>query len=123
LYQANCTYLIWPPALSSSTNNLLAGLFPIPKSSLSKTAFAFGVTSFPRLLLTVSNPCPSVLEVFLAFAESLVDDEAAGALRLVGSDIGDGREFTDGTKRDKGRGPRGTRERADIDIKTIDELY
>ena len=73
-----------------STNNLLAGLFPVPNSSLDNAALASEVKSL-LFLLIVSIP-PSSADTFLAFD---VDDSAcrlglAVRDRLLGIEIGEG---------------------------------
>jgi hypothetical protein len=73
-----------------STNSLLAGLFPIPNSSLDNAALASEVKSL-LFLLIVSTP-PSSAETFLAFD---VDDSAcrlglALSDRLLGIETGEG---------------------------------
>jgi hypothetical protein len=73
-----------------STNNLLAGLLPIPNSSLDNAALASCVKSL-LFLLMVSTP-PSSADTFLAFD---VDDSACRlglewSDRLLGIEIGEG---------------------------------
>ena len=73
-----------------STNSLLAGLFPVPNSSLDNAALASEVKSL-FFLLIVSIP-PSSADTFLAFD---VDDSAcrlglAVSDRLLGIEIGEG---------------------------------
>jgi hypothetical protein len=73
-----------------STNSLLAGLFPIPNSSLDNAALASEVKSL-LFLLIVSTP-PSSSDTFLAFD---VDDSAcrlglALSDRLLGIETGEG---------------------------------
>jgi hypothetical protein len=67
--QLNCsrrtrhgTYLV-----ESSTNNLRAGLFPVPNSSKDKAAFASGARSLLFLLIVSTPPCSA--ETFLAFVD------------------------------------------------------
>jgi hypothetical protein len=73
-----------------STNNLLAGLLPIPNSSLDNAALASCVKSL-LFLLMVSTP-PSSADTFLAFD---VDDSPCRlglewSDRLLGIEIGEG---------------------------------
>jgi len=73
-----------------SANNLLAGLFPVPNSSLDNAALASSVKSL-LFLLIVSTP-PSSADTFLAFD---VDDSPcrlglAFSDRLLGIEIGEG---------------------------------
>jgi len=48
------------------------------------------------------------------------EEDAIGALRFVGSEIGDGRVLLGGMKRESGRGPNGTRFGTEIDMVGIE---
>lgn len=74
----------------SLTNNRLAGLLPVPNSSLDNAAFASGAKSL-LFLLMVSTP-PSSAETFLAFDEDGSPCRPGLAVmdRLLGIEMGDG---------------------------------
>ena len=112
------TYLFVP---FPSTNNLLAGLLPTPRSSCSNTALAFGVTSLILVFrLIVSSASRSAYVIFLILVRSgevmnfdvdasELEEMADVAFRFRGSDTGDGKVLAGDTNRDRGREARGIR--------------
>lgn len=86
----------------AAPNNLLAGLFPSPRSSLSITSISLWVGV---RLLTVSSPAADETRLIL---ELLARADGRDG-RLSGMDTGDGREVADPTKRDMGMSESGTR--------------